>query len=641
MKLTHPFGLALSGGGFRAAAFHLGVLRRLREVGLLAQVDMMSTVSGGSITGAYWVYWQALKGDTLADAGEWQKFEDSLVEFMRSGVRERIFRKGFVLPALLLGAAVCAYAWAFAPIGPGTAFLLASAALGCAYVVWHRLAPMLLEREYERLFGYEVLRSLAPHREQQGSPFASGLLGAIDDIVFGNPRRKFPDLYINATLLNTGAHVFFSRNQGLELELCAHDASAGMFKAEGLRGRAAEGPAGGLQSRVAAINEAIDGLDPFMPGLTRRQISLPMPDDTPFSKAVASSSAIPFVFSPIPYGDPIKNVEPSLRNRIWRSIDSVRPCWSVDGGVFDNQGTHLLLEKACSSVIVSDGCGALASIPKPSTWQMFPPGKGVVSRSFDITYERSRDLGYMRLANKYELFCMLTDFSKLIGMPELAPAVVDAVWQSKQDLAGICVDPERMFTHPREFAEELASFMRKRIDPEHNGPYDEEFLKKFKSWTPGVDDGEPRGGAQAIAYLRHQLLKKLEKYAPYVTGYAYVELTPDADFGWRNDLPRLPEPLIPFVASIRTDLDRFTSEEISALMFHGYTTIDHCLWAYRNDWLAQPQPPSSFTWSGKGIFRNWNAPTQAETIAAARHLSVSSSRLGPWRALHRLLKRSL
>jgi NTE family protein len=44
-------GLALSGGGFRAAAFHLGVLKRLQELGLLQRIESMSTVSGGSITG--------------------------------------------------------------------------------------------------------------------------------------------------------------------------------------------------------------------------------------------------------------------------------------------------------------------------------------------------------------------------------------------------------------------------------------------------------------------------------------------------------------------------------------------------------------------------------------------------------------
>ena len=51
---THKrIGLAMSGGGFRAAAFHLGVFRRLRELGLLWKLDLLTCVSGGSIAGAF------------------------------------------------------------------------------------------------------------------------------------------------------------------------------------------------------------------------------------------------------------------------------------------------------------------------------------------------------------------------------------------------------------------------------------------------------------------------------------------------------------------------------------------------------------------------------------------------------------
>jgi hypothetical protein len=45
-------GLALSGGGFRASLFHIGVLARLAELDLLGKVEVLSTVSGGSIVGA-------------------------------------------------------------------------------------------------------------------------------------------------------------------------------------------------------------------------------------------------------------------------------------------------------------------------------------------------------------------------------------------------------------------------------------------------------------------------------------------------------------------------------------------------------------------------------------------------------------
>jgi NTE family protein len=42
-------GLALSGGGMRAAVFHLGILGRLAAEGVLENVEFVSTVSGGSL----------------------------------------------------------------------------------------------------------------------------------------------------------------------------------------------------------------------------------------------------------------------------------------------------------------------------------------------------------------------------------------------------------------------------------------------------------------------------------------------------------------------------------------------------------------------------------------------------------------
>ena len=48
-------GLALSGGGFRASFYHLGTIRCLEEMGLMERVEVMSTVSGGSILGTYYL----------------------------------------------------------------------------------------------------------------------------------------------------------------------------------------------------------------------------------------------------------------------------------------------------------------------------------------------------------------------------------------------------------------------------------------------------------------------------------------------------------------------------------------------------------------------------------------------------------
>jgi NTE family protein len=50
---TRGSALCLSGGGFRAAIFHLGSLLRLQELGRLSSLSLISSVSGGSIASAW------------------------------------------------------------------------------------------------------------------------------------------------------------------------------------------------------------------------------------------------------------------------------------------------------------------------------------------------------------------------------------------------------------------------------------------------------------------------------------------------------------------------------------------------------------------------------------------------------------
>ena len=51
-RLEEGIALCLSGGGYRAMLFHVGVLWRLNEIGLLPKLNRISSVSGGSITAA-------------------------------------------------------------------------------------------------------------------------------------------------------------------------------------------------------------------------------------------------------------------------------------------------------------------------------------------------------------------------------------------------------------------------------------------------------------------------------------------------------------------------------------------------------------------------------------------------------------
>ena len=69
-------GLALSGGGSRAIAFHLGCLRALHDLGILDGVTVLSTVSGGSVIGALY----ALSGDSFT------VFEKRVRGFLKHGL---------------------------------------------------------------------------------------------------------------------------------------------------------------------------------------------------------------------------------------------------------------------------------------------------------------------------------------------------------------------------------------------------------------------------------------------------------------------------------------------------------------------------------------------------------------------------
>jgi NTE family protein len=77
-------GMALSGGGFRATVFHLGVFDWLARTGHLDEVTFLSTVSGGSIcaglifaaAGNRWPSDQEFLADVLPQIRKWLLKED-------------------------------------------------------------------------------------------------------------------------------------------------------------------------------------------------------------------------------------------------------------------------------------------------------------------------------------------------------------------------------------------------------------------------------------------------------------------------------------------------------------------------------------------------------------------------------------
>jgi predicted acylesterase/phospholipase RssA/tetratricopeptide (TPR) repeat protein len=87
-------GLALSGGGFRASLFHIGVLARLADLDLLRHVEVLSCVSGGSIVGAhYYLKIRALlkaKSDAEIKRDDYQRLVAELIDEFLAGVQENI-----------------------------------------------------------------------------------------------------------------------------------------------------------------------------------------------------------------------------------------------------------------------------------------------------------------------------------------------------------------------------------------------------------------------------------------------------------------------------------------------------------------------------------------------------------------------
>jgi predicted acylesterase/phospholipase RssA len=98
MDLTQPFHLALSGGGFRATFFHLGVIAFLRRSDYLKNIKTISAVSGGSVIAAHLkLNWQSYAGQDNDPA--FSTAASKLIEFGARDVRGRITRR---LPLILL-----------------------------------------------------------------------------------------------------------------------------------------------------------------------------------------------------------------------------------------------------------------------------------------------------------------------------------------------------------------------------------------------------------------------------------------------------------------------------------------------------------------------------------------------------------
>ena len=179
-------GLALSGGGSRAIAFHLGCLRALNQLGLLRRVDVLSTVSGGSVIGACY----------LAHDGDFSSFEARIRKLLAGGLAKPMVKRLFSFLGLKIIAA-------FVTIG-----LIAA----CAFIVKllvtvaSLIVPSWISEKFERIEIRSPLHRFAS-RTHLLQATLDGLL--FHGVALGALPSK-PILIINATELRTGSAFRFS-----------------------------------------------------------------------------------------------------------------------------------------------------------------------------------------------------------------------------------------------------------------------------------------------------------------------------------------------------------------------------------------------------------------------------------------------
>lgn len=194
-------GLALSGGGFRATIFHLGVLIRLAELDLLRHLHVISSVSGGSILAAH--YMLRLKVALEASITGTLSREEyiALVGRVRDEVRELIAQQP---RCRLFEQPVDVFRMMF--MGR-TRWRLG---------ISHKMSSLYQRFLLRRATG--ELRGAGPDDLTRGMPLcrmhvrlaALQQLGDIEGFNAGPSRDHVPKLVLNAATLNTGCKFTFT-----------------------------------------------------------------------------------------------------------------------------------------------------------------------------------------------------------------------------------------------------------------------------------------------------------------------------------------------------------------------------------------------------------------------------------------------
>ena len=182
MKNTKRIGLSLSGGGYRATAYHLGTLKKLRELKILKDIDVISSISGGSITSAFY----GLNADNF------DEFESGLKKGLKSNVVKGLIMspRFFVIVLAILAALFFTGYLLYHEHGWGS-FAMLAGTLIILYKFQFKLLPLskIIEELYDRyFFGGKKLKDLSDKLD-----FAIGSTNLETGRLFTFSERKMAD----------------------------------------------------------------------------------------------------------------------------------------------------------------------------------------------------------------------------------------------------------------------------------------------------------------------------------------------------------------------------------------------------------------------------------------------------------------
>jgi NTE family protein len=399
-------GLALSGGGFRAALFHVGVLARLAELGILRRVEVVSSVSGGSIIGAlYYIHVKNLlerKPDAEITDADYVELVETIHRDFRLAVQKNLRARAFLNPAKNAWMAKATYS--------------RSDRIGDLYdkffykPAWGRERP-------KRWFGLVDTQIALNELKIQPRGDKKGFRPDEDN---GRRDAKVPILLINATTLNTGHNWRFEAvrmGEPLPDDETAREVYANVDK--------------NMRLEPGYFEPDTSSSKPHR-AITSAQ------RDFPLAVAVAASACVPALFHPLS----ISGLYDGIRVQL------------VDGGVQDNQGLQGLFDTDCTHLIVSDASGQMADLRLPAT--RIP---GVGGRANSILGDRVRDEQLAHASERPEPIALMHLRKGLVGEVELPLAddgkpVEDA---PKEKLAvkplagdfGISMDAQRLLSRVR------------------------------------------------------------------------------------------------------------------------------------------------------------------------------------------------